>query len=86
MLSIDACQELKELGWKMLLQVLLLSLILSIRCYHPSASGVSQSAESQLTIECTSALLCPLLLQLLHSASFPYVQLRCICEDPRWRA
>ena len=25
MLSIDACQELRELGWKMLLQVLLLS-------------------------------------------------------------
>jgi DNA polymerase-1 len=31
MLSIDACQELKELSWKMLLQVLLFSLILSSR-------------------------------------------------------
>ena len=46
MLSIDACQELKELGWKMLLQVLLLSLY---SFYQMIISQVHQGSYSPLS-------------------------------------
>ena len=48
MLSIDACQELKELGWKMLLQVLLLS---PLSLYQINISLVHQGSCSPLSPE-----------------------------------
>ncbi len=75
MLSIDACQELKELGWKMLLQVLLLFLS---SLYEMMISQMHWDLYSLLNPEVrTSALFCPVVPQLLQSVSF----MRSTCEE-----
>lgn len=56
MLSIDTCQELKELGWKMLLQVLLLS---PLSLYQINISLVHRGSYSPLSPEYLSSALAP---------------------------